>query len=271
MPPAQMPQRKMGAKCFPGMNGGHPSGGVPMKITCVIFDLFGTLVDNISVARHRETLDRVARVLSVPENSFYEGWNATYRERATGSLATTRDALVHICARFGVTPDDTPLREACRIRTEFTRDILAPRHDAIATLSTLGGMGLRIGLISDCSSEVPPLWDASPLAPHVHAAVFSCLARVKKPDPAIYHLACSRLRVEPGRVLYVGDGSSHELDGALAVGMFPVRIDPPRDPGFEAFRIEEQGWDGTVIHELGEIPGLVREWCGDGRDRIRER
>ena len=110
------------------------------------------------------------------------------------------------------------------MRMEFTRRSLAPREDAAETVATLRARGYKVGLISDCSVEVPALWQETRLAPLVDAPVFSCVVGLRKPDPGIYAIVCERLGVPAGACLYVGDGSSHELTGARTAGMDPVLI-----------------------------------------------
>ena len=229
------------------------------RIETVIFDLFGTLVDSPTIQSHREILTRVAGVLSVPPDRFIEEWNASYTDRATGRLPSTRDAILHLSDLLGGEPDDDAVRETCRLRTEYTRKVLTPRPDAVPTIERLRGMGMAIGLISDCSAEVPPIWEESPFSPLFDATIFSCSAGVRKPDPGIYGVACHVLGVNPGDVLYVGDGSSQELNGAEAVGMTPVLIDVPYERGINTFRIDEQTWNGLTIQALSEIPELITE------------
>jgi len=229
-----------------------------MKLTAIIFDLFGTLVDNMSVKDHKAILSEVADVISVPADQFIIEWNGAFRERATGQLPTTEAAIQHVCDLLGTIPDEGSLRNACRLRTEYTRRILVPRSDALSTLTSLRSAGFSIGLITDCTCEIPPLWEETRFAPLFNATVFSCDVGVKKPDPRIYSIACSRLDVKPANVLYIGDGSSHELTGARSVGMTPVLIDPPHERQIDPFKIDEESWDGMVVHTLAEIPELLR-------------
>ena len=69
-------------------------------------------------------------------------------------------------------------------------------------------------MISVCSGDVEDVWDETPLAPHFDDVVLSCAVGLRKPDPAIYQLACERLGVEPEECLFVGDGANDELAGA---------------------------------------------------------
>ena len=82
---------------------------------------------------------------------------------------------------------------------------------------------------------------------------------MQKPDPRIYRLAAEQLAVEPAACLYVGDGESHELTGALRVGMHPVLVRVPGEDSSDLFRVnyEAEEWDGPVISSLKEILPLL--------------
>ena len=117
------------------------------------------------------------------------------------------------------------------------------------TLRRLRKAGMKIGLVSNCASDVPALFAETPIAPLVDAALFSCTEGVMKPDPAIYHRVANRLGVVAARCLYVGDGNDDELAAAAALGMTPVLLDARRTP---------PQWDGLRVSTLAEIVELVQ-------------
>jgi len=225
-----------------------------MKYDAVIFDLFGTLVDTYTIEMYDDMLRRMAEALGLPFGPFREAWMRTFRERIVGEFRTTRECIEVVCARIGVDPDSGRVERAVGIRNEVTRSMLVPRPDVLDTLDRLRGMDLRLGLISDCSCEVPPLWEGTPMAPRFDAAVFSCLFRNRKPHPEIYRECCRRLGVRPEGCLYVGDGSSRELTGAVRVGMTPVLIRVPYDT-YGWHRPDAEEWTGPVI---STISGVLR-------------
>jgi putative hydrolase of the HAD superfamily len=145
------------------------------------------------------------------------------------------------------------IAQARTLRWEFTRRWLQPRSDAIETLSRLRQMGLKIGLISDCSSEVPGIWRETAFAPYFDVTIFSCTALMCKPDPRIYALACEQLGVEPTRCLYVGDGGSRELSGAQTAGMYPIMIRAYHEIDADVYRAGAEEWTGETIGTLGEV------------------
>lgn len=231
-----------------------------VNYTAVIFDLFGTLVDSFSPQEYEHVLAQIASALSVPFKDFVRLWLDTFNERAIGVFPNPEANIEYICRMLGVSLKDDRIKAATQIRFNFVFHSLTPRDDAVETLVRLKSKGYKIGLISDCSAEVPVLWEDTPFASLIDMPVFSCSAGLKKPDPRIYQLACERLRVDPKDCLYVGDGSSHELTGASQVGMHPVLIRVPYedDDNYDIHQREAEDWDGPVISALKDVLALVK-------------
>jgi len=228
-----------------------------MKYTAVIFDLFGTLVDNFSRREYESVLTEMASVLSVPPGDFIRLWFDLGDQRMMGILPSPEGNIEYICRELGVQPPETAGKQAARIRYAFTRRFVVPRPDAIRVLTRLKSEGYKTGLISDCSSETTTVWEDTAFPPLFDATVFSCLAGVRKPDPAIYLLATEQLAVRPEECLYIGDGSSHELTGAANVGMHPVLIRVPYEDEPGTYRIDPEQWDGPRISSLTEVLALL--------------
>ena len=229
-----------------------------MKYDAVIFDLFGTLVDNteflvVSGAEYHRTLSKVAAALSVPEPDLLRLWSETVHVRDSGFFSTMEDYFQHICRECGVRADGQQLAHAVEIRLEYLRGLLTPRNHTVETLTELKASGYRLGLISDCSSEVPVLWPKTPFAPLFDVAIFSCDVKLTKPDPLIYRMVCDGLKVAPDKCLFVGDGGSSELTGASEFGMDPVLIRAP----YDTVTGHREEWTGTRISEIQEVLGIV--------------
>ena len=229
------------------------------KYDAVIFDLFGTLIDDISTPgpqmdRYRRVVSKMAFALDVPVEGFERLWNETLDKRMAGGFADLEANFRAICRELGGSPDASQVAEAVQVRIEFIRSAMTPRPDTNATLTRLRGAGYRIGLISDCGPGTAAVWDETSFAPLIDEAVLSCSVGLKKPDPRIYTLACQRLGVSPERCLYVGDGGSSELTGATAMGMRAVLIRAPYDDQVGGYREE---WPGQRVSSLSEVPPLL--------------
>ncbi|MCI0497440.1 MAG: HAD family hydrolase [Thermoplasmata archaeon] len=224
----------------------------PLKYDAVIFDLFGTIIDTFTVEDYDAMLHAMAGHIGLSYDDFKAAWSATFRGRIVGDFQSAEACIVAICASLGHSCPDGGIAGAAAVRNDLTRRMLVPRPDVVPTLARIRGMGCRLGLISDCSAEVPLLWEATEIAPLFDAAVFSCVERTRKPHPEIYNACCHRLGVKPDRCLYIGDGSSRELTGARQVGMTAVLIRPPHDDE-DWYRPDRWEWDGPVVRSVSEV------------------
>jgi putative hydrolase of the HAD superfamily len=229
-----------------------------VKYKAVIFDLFGTLVDNFTVPEYQQVLAAMSSVLKVPTDRFSQLWRDTFRLRTNGTHRTHQESIRYICHELGIPVTEEQVEEAAAIRLDYTIKTLKPRPEAMPVIKTLKKMGYRVGLISDCSPETPAAWSKTPFDGIFDATVFSCVAGVKKPDPRIYKIATDMLKVKPEDCLYIGDGSSQELTGAKQVGMTAVLLRVPEEPADVHFIDREENWEGRVIVTLGEVPGLLK-------------
>lgn len=228
-----------------------------MTFKAVIFDLFGTLIDNFTDSEYARVLGEMAAALGAPAETFSKEWRDSFYLRTNGSHKTHFESIRYICGRLGVTVTDEQVQKASDIRLDYSRRVLVPRPATLPTITELKTRGYKVGLISDCSPETPEVWPETPFRDIFDITVFSCVVSLKKPDPKIYLYACEKLGVKPEDCLYVGDGSSNELTGATAVGMHPVMIKDPGETADTHFVDKEKEWKGETISTLDEVLSLV--------------
>jgi putative hydrolase of the HAD superfamily len=228
-----------------------------MKYEAVIFDLFGTLVRNFSTPEYQEVLEQMAASVSLPPGEFVRLWYAVSRERNTGGLESIKACIRHIGVILGKEPGDEQIKLAVKARLDYVRSMLAPRPQAEEVLVELKSKGYKVGLLSDCSVEIPMVFNETPLAPLFDATIFSCAVGVKKPDPKIYAIACAQLGVAPEKCLYIGDGGSRELTGASAAGMHAVMIAAYGKAELPQANSEAHEWQGQRISSLDEVLALL--------------
>ena len=232
-----------------------------MEIKAVIFDLFGTLVDGVPLEKHNEELNHIAEVLSIDSDIFLKLWSETSEKRIKGYLKNFKDNIEFIMNQVGVIPEEEKIERGLRIRMDMVRKEFVLRKDTVDTLTTIRQKGCRTALISDCTHESTMIWPDTPLAPLFDVTVFSCQTGVRKPNPRIYRIALEQLEVIPDECLYIGDGGSKELTGALQVGMNPVLLSITGENENIVYRIntETDTWDGPVISSLTEVLALVEK------------
>jgi putative hydrolase of the HAD superfamily len=219
----------------------------------VVFDYYGTLTVPATVDERAQSSCRVARALGVPPEPFLALLRSTFAERFTGRLGDIAQTLQSLAARCGCSPTADQVQAACTER-RVTEGVFASmvRPEAVETLRAIRARGLCIGVLSDCTHELVERWDQLPVAPLVDVPVFSVEAGERKPHPSLYRAVSDRLGVEPGEVVYVGDGGSHELTGASLAGMTAVRL--VTEDNIQALVYDQEtDWAGPVVHALGEL------------------
>jgi putative hydrolase of the HAD superfamily len=227
------------------------------KYKAIIFDLFGTLIENFRRSEYEEVLAEMAAILDTPFEDFQRVWLESFPQRVTGAHADQRASIEYICQKLKVPVTEAQVEHAFQVRLDYTKRSVVPRACALKTLKKLKEARYKIGLISDCSGEIPLIWDGTPLAPFFDVTVFSCTAGIKKPNPRIYQMATEALKVNPQECLYIGDGSSQELTGALKVGMYPVLINDPTESVDAHYIDREEDWPGPRIASLREVLSLL--------------
>jgi putative hydrolase of the HAD superfamily len=230
-----------------------------MKVNAVIFDLFGTLVDDFAASVGPHTYSELAEALEVPYEQFMPLWRQTAEMRTGGAFQTVEASIEHVCDIMGVRVAPEQMKKAVEIRLQQTRRALEPRPDAGPTLARLRNEGYKTGLLSNCSIEIPILWSETGFAELIDSAVFSSRERLKKPDPRIYHLACDRLGVIPEHCLYIADGENYELAAAAKVGIHPVLIRTSSQETRSELRREAGEWQGNTINSLAKVLQLLRD------------
>ena len=219
-----------------------------MPYRAVLFDFFGTLTQAISRGPAHA---HIARWLGCDPRAFTSALDRTFLERARGGYGTAQQSLRRVAEEAGALPGRTRVAVALPVRVAAVRADTRLRAEAVPVLRGLRERGLRTGLISDCTHELPRYLPAMPIAPLLETCVYSIEVGACKPDPRMYLTACERLAVEPAECLYIGDGGSQELSGARAVGMTAVRL-AARDLGRHLRFNGEQGWTGHTARTLRE-------------------
>jgi putative hydrolase of the HAD superfamily len=227
----------------------------------VVFDFFGTLTDPSAESGRLASFTATAAALGVPAEAFRTAMASTFRERATGAFGDTRSTLRTMALRCGVTPKPAALDEATAVQLAGAATVRTPRPGVLPVLATLRRRGLRLGLISDCSSELYESWPATPFAPLIDEPVFSWREGYRKPDQRLYATVAERLGVTPQECWFVGDGGSREHWGAATAGMRPILVTNANYPSVAAYRDDPD----THVPDLAvdEVASILTVICQD--------
>ncbi len=227
-----------------------------MKFETIVFDLFGTLVNHFPSSADQMHHEMIA-VLEVPYEEFNRLWSRTTDMRVIGAFETVEASIEHVLSEMNVEARAEQIEKAVEIRMAYIKEALRPKAHAISTLNRLKRYRYKTGLLSNCSLEIPLLWPETDFSAAIDTPIFSCLARLKKPDERIYHLACEQLGTKPESCLYIADGEDHELAAAARIGLQSVLIRSSSEESLSELRREAKEWQGPAISTLPEVLTLA--------------
>jgi len=115
-----------------------------------------------------------------------------------------------------------------------------PRQTMVTAIVRLRAAGLRVGALTNIWPMPDRAADLDAVKRGFDAVVESCLARMRKPEPRIYDLACRTLNVVPARTIFLDDLGGN-LKPARALGMTTIKVSEPT----------------AALAELGRLTGVT--------------
>jgi HAD superfamily hydrolase (TIGR01509 family) len=186
------------------------------RISCVLFDLDGVLVD--ATEWHYEALNRALRLF---------GFDITrYEHLSDYNGLPTRRKLEMLTIEKGLPAALHPMLN--RLKQLYTRDEILTRCRPVFEkeymLSRLRGEGYRLAVCSNSIRESLQLMvQQSGLFDYFEFLVSNEDVKKPKPDPEIYLTAMTRMGVTPGETLIVED-APHGLEAARRSGAHVCQV-----------------------------------------------
>jgi putative hydrolase of the HAD superfamily len=222
----------------------------------ILFDLFGTIVVPFSRMRHIRALAAAAEALALDAAHCDAAWDADYHNRVRGKSGGIASQLHAIAVAQGVSLRQEQLEQIVISYAVACDEFMLPVANAAPTLRALADLSIPIGLVSNIAPDLVLAFERSSLRPFFETCAFSCVLGTEKPEPAIYITAANALGIEPGEILFVGDGSDNELAGAARAGLRPVLVETDHSDTYDPERDGVSNWDGARLRDLSEVVEL---------------
>ena len=198
-----------------------------MGFRAVIFDLGGVVLGSplhaISRYEHHHGLPRNAINRVVADSAPSGAWSQL--ERGELSRQDFYAAFERDCSQAG-------LRISARTLFQWMADESVPRGAMLAAIRAIRGRGLRVAALTnnwatdDDSNAQASSETSDALRDHFDAFVESCVEGIRKPDPRIYRLTCTRLGVKPAEAVFLDDIGAN-LKPARELGLTTIKVAEP--------------------------------------------
>ena len=199
-----------------------------MVRTAVLFDLGGVVLGSplqairdyeAELGLERNAINRVA-AQTTPDGA----WSRL--ERGELSREAFYPAFEADCRAAGIEMD-------ARVMMERMGHASAPRPVMLEAIARLRAADFRVGALTNNWAENDDQNAAQTdgtreLVHHFHVFIESSVEGLRKPDPAIYRIACDRLERQPDQVVFLDDIGAN-LKTARALGMATIKVDAPED------------------------------------------
>src|SRR6187200_2052112 len=178
------------------------------SVDAVTIDAFGTLVElenpvgRLQAALAKRGLERDAKPVAAAfasEVDYYLVHKGEGRDDATLLDLRNRCAGVFL---EGVAPE----LDAEEFAPAFVGALVfRPLDGAVGALRRLQRTGLELACVTNWDVGIGEQLERAGLAPYLSTIVSSAETGAEKPDPRVFEEALTRLGVEPGRTLHIGD------------------------------------------------------------------
>ncbi len=154
--------------------------------------------------------------------------------------------------KLGIVPKPKVTMIIYRVFTKTFSKSFKLKTEAKEALKTLKDMGLKIGIISNSSSN-DVVYEAlikDNLEEYIDVLVTSQQISWKKPNPRIFHYACELLSVKPQEAVHVGDNPYADILGSKKAGLMAIQIITKNN--------KPSPYADFVVHNLSEIPEIIK-------------
>ena len=122
-------------------------------------------------------------------------------------------------------PQELPLKIVKLVLQQFEGVTFALFDDVLPTLKILKEQSFILGLLTNLTQVIAPIYHKLGLEPYLDFVVSSGEVGADKPNPPIFLAALQRAGVEASETVHVGDQYRLDVVGARGVGISPILID----------------------------------------------
>ena len=202
-----------------------------LDINAVMFDLGGVVLESPFPALSRYEERRLTEGF-LNELVVQGGPNGSWARLERGELS-----FEEFCQAFDAEATLAGGEISSRDLMERLVETTTPRPEMLAVVRRLRALGLGVAALTDNFRHegAQAAWIEA-VGPEFNVVIESSRVGMRKPEPRIYELACARLRLSPGEVIYLDDIGGN-LKTARHLGMHTIKVNEPATAVLELERV----------------------------------
>jgi putative hydrolase of the HAD superfamily len=207
-------------------------GGDLVTATCILLDLYGTLVD-VRLDEDSPPLwaglsAAVAelRGLTTSPTELRERFRAILADEARrGGDGFIMEPVFRRVLSLPDSPDDARVADVGRVFRRLSLKELILRPYVVPLFTALRAARSQIAIVSNTEASLSNFdLDQFPVLRTADAIVLSSDVGIRKPEPGIFHLALNRLHAAATAAVFVGNDWDADVRGARAAGIRAVYL-----------------------------------------------
>ncbi|KAL0228436.1 hypothetical protein RCL1_004579 [Eukaryota sp. TZLM3-RCL] len=183
------------------------------SLTCVIFDLDGTLIDSMKVWLIIDEAFLTKRGLELPHDLHYSICGMSFKETAH-----------YFIKRFSLTESPEAIMDEWKAMAKETYETVPLKDGALEFIQFLASRGIKMGIATSNHRDVlDKLLIRLDISHFFESTRTSCEVKQGKPAPDVFLAVAKDLGVDPSQCAVFED-SPAGVQGAIAAGMIPFVI-----------------------------------------------
>jgi putative hydrolase of the HAD superfamily len=203
----------------------------------------------------------VEALIDAVEGHFAEWEEIWRRDASIQTQAPTTEFVAAALEKLGLRPPTAALAaftDAILQVSVGTAVVEAPEPGMPEALAGLRALDLRLGCVSNAFMDAATLHRIMverSLGQHLELTISSCEFGFRKPHPAIYEAAVTRMGVDAGEIIFVGDRVEQDVVGPAKLGMRTVLTLQYREEDPDSGAVKPD----AVIRHLSELPEVAKK------------
>jgi putative hydrolase of the HAD superfamily len=225
----------------------------------LMFDLYDTLI-YIEQDIFDHYRSKFCGLIGVTGEEVARIWAKYLPQRFDGTIVTLKDMIEIVLKEINIDKNLVDIKHLEELEIKALTRSVETYQGVEGMLENFNKNGLKMAIVSNASYVSKFVIQQLPWIKYFEHVIISCDIKMAKPDRAIYQYTLEQMGMKPDECLFIGDGGSMELDGAMGMGIKSVKvIQDKQSPLYK--RSEKYDFLIDSITEVPKVLDILRQHC----------